>query len=59
MQATGLIQSWAGNPQEVGPLYPFVGSEGLMFGICVFLWLLWTGWQMRFENAGYRREERP
>lgn len=39
---TGLVESWAGNPAEVGPIYPFVGSEVTLFVICFVLWVLCT-----------------
>jgi hypothetical protein len=51
---TGTIQTWTGNPLEIGPLYPFVGSEWLLFALCVGLW---TVWQVRSENAEYARKE--
>jgi len=28
---TGLISTWAGNPLEIGAMYPFVGWEGGFF----------------------------
>ena len=37
--STGL-ESWA-NPETIGAIYPFQGSEMLMFGLCVAFWLLW------------------
>ena len=37
--STGL-ESWA-NPETIGAIYPFAGSEMLMFGLCVAFWLLW------------------
>jgi hypothetical protein len=56
MRATGLIQSWNGNPLEVGPLYPFAGYEWVTLILCVAFCLLWTFWQMRSENAAYEEE---
>ena len=53
---TGLIESWAANPAEMGPLYPFVSFEAFFFAICFVLWILYTLWQMRFESANYRSE---
>jgi len=53
---TGLIENWSGQPSEVGPLYPFVGSEMLFFVICVILWILWTLWQIRSENKQCQQE---
>jgi hypothetical protein len=37
--STGL-ESWA-NPETIGAIYPFVGSEMLMFGLLLAIWLLW------------------
>ena len=53
---TGLIESWAANPAEMGPLYPFVSLEAFFFAICLVLWILYTLWQMQFEAANYRSE---
>jgi len=47
---TGLVESWAGNPLEIGPIYPFVGWEVFLFAICVIYWLAYTLWQMKFEH---------
>ena len=54
---TGLIESWAANPAEMGPLYPFVSLEAFFFAICLVLWILYTLWQMRFEAVNYRRDK--
>lgn len=53
---TGQIDTWTGNPADVGPMYPFVGYEVPLFVVCVVLWLAYTVWQMRHENAVYREE---
>ena len=37
--STGL-ENWS-NPETIGAIYPFVGSEMLMFGLLVAIWLLW------------------
>ena len=50
---TGLIETWAGNPADVGPMYPFVGYEVPLFVVCVVLWIAYTVWQIRHENATY------
>ncbi len=54
---TGLVESWGGNPVDTGPMYPFVGSEVLMFVICFILWVVYTVWQMRFECLNYKKEK--
>lgn len=53
---TGLISSWATNPAEVGPLYPFVSWEMFFFVVCFVLWILYTLWQLKFESQNYRSE---
>jgi hypothetical protein len=52
------ISSWQINPLEVGPLYPLVGSEGIMVAICGAVWLLYTIWQFKFEYERCSRESR-
>ena len=53
---TGLVESWNGNPAELGPLYPFVGAEMILFIVCFALWVTYTIWQMKFEAARYDEE---
>jgi hypothetical protein len=44
------IESWDGNMLDLGPLYPFVGSEGIMVIIAVIFWIGWHVLQIRMEN---------
>ncbi len=53
---TGLIDTWVGNPADVGPMYPFVGYEVPLFVVCLGLWIAYTFWQIRHERANYRDE---
>ena len=53
---TGLIDSWASNPSDVGPMYPFVGFEIPLLVICITLWIGYTVWQMKFEASTYSDE---
>jgi len=55
---TGLIENWTGNPLEIGPMYPFVGMEIVLFVVCFAVAILYTIWQLRFEGATYEREAR-
>ena len=48
--ATGNVTSWDGNIPDIGPLYPFVGSEGFMVLVLVVLWVAWHAAQMVGEN---------
>ena len=47
------IESWDGNMLELGPLYPFVGSEGIMVIIAVIFWIGWHVLQIRMENQAH------
>jgi len=54
---TSLVESWSGNPADMGPLYPFVGFEVLFFLVCLLFWVGYTVWQMKFERRTYETEE--
>ena len=54
--ATTMVESWAVDLATIGPIYPFVGSEVVLWLIGVALWLGWHVWQARFENRTYRHE---
>jgi hypothetical protein len=47
------IESWA-NPAEIGPIYPFVGTEVLLTIIAVVLWIAWHVITAREENQQWR-----
>lgn len=42
--------NWDGNVLEIGPLYPFVGTEVLMVIVLVVLWVAWHVAQMVGEK---------
>ena len=44
------ITSWAGNLTEIGPMYPFVGSEFALTIIALVLWVVWHISQIKHEN---------
>lgn len=48
--STGSIQNWDGNIADIGPIYPFVGWEGLMVILCLVFWVGWHFVQMRMES---------
>lgn len=52
------VTTWSTNPADVGPLYPFVGSEWLFLLICVIGWLVWHYWQIKSENTTYDEQSR-
>lgn len=42
------------DPESLGPLYPFVGTEVMLFGVAFFLWLAWHFLQARGETREHR-----
>lgn len=56
--STGNIANWDGNLMELGPLYPFVGWEGLMVVLAVIFWIGWHVLQIRAENKRYEEQAR-
>ena len=55
--STTRVESWAVDLAEVGPIYPWVGAEGIMFIVAVVLWIAWHIWQVKFESNTYRTEK--
>ena len=51
--STTPVETWAVDLAELGPIYPFVGSEGLMVVLAFAAWIVWHIWQFRNE----KREE--
>jgi hypothetical protein len=47
---TGNFTDWSGNMLDLGPLYPFVGSEGFMVVLLLIAWIAWHILQIRAEN---------
>jgi hypothetical protein len=56
--ATGNIENWAGTIADIGAMYPFVGSEFVLWIIGMVLWILWHVRQSRIENQQYEEEIR-
>jgi len=50
------IQSWSGTIADIGPLYPFVGSELFMVVAAAVLWLAWHLFQLKVEANEYEEE---
>jgi len=47
------VGNWQGSITDIGPLYPMVGSEGILVIIGLVIWVGWHIWQMRMENRNY------
>ena len=45
------LDSWAVDLADIGPIYPFQGTEVAMAIIGILLWIGWHAWQIRDENA--------
>lgn len=54
--STGAVENWFGNIAELGPLYPFVGSEFVLVCVAVVFWVAWQVSCTRAENKQYREE---
>jgi hypothetical protein len=48
--STANFANWDGNLLDIGPIYPFVGSEGVMAVIALIFWIVWHILQIRSEN---------
>jgi hypothetical protein len=56
--STGNFANWDGDLLQIGPIYPFVGSETLMVIIAVIFWVVWHILQIRAENKQLDDEAR-
>lgn len=54
--STGSFENWAGNIAEIGPIYPFVGTEFMLFIAAVVFWLWWHIRQWRGESGEVQEE---
>ena len=57
MSTTG-ISSWAVDLGEVGAIYPFQGTEFLLFLAGVAFWIIWHIVQLRQEDQTYEDDLR-
>ena len=53
MHSTGLVNDWNVDPSQLGPIYPFVGSEGVLFVLCLAFCATFMIWKLVTENAKY------
>ncbi len=54
--STGNFENWAGNITEIGPIYPFVGSEMLWFILGVVFWIGWHIIQVSRETKEWEED---
>jgi len=55
--STGL-ETWTQNLNDLGPLYPFVGTEGILAIVGIGTWIVWHLIQMRSEGATMEAEKK-
>ena len=53
---TANFANWDGNLLDIGPIYPFVGWEGIMALIALIFWIGWHILQIRAENRQLEEE---
>jgi len=51
--STGNFANWDGDLTQLGPIYPFVGSEMLMVILAVVFWIGFHILQIRMENRSH------
>jgi hypothetical protein len=51
--STGSFETWKGTVTDIGPLYPFVGSEVALVIIGLAFWIVWHLLQHRMEQSNY------
>lgn len=54
--STGSFENWAGTITDIGPLYPFVGTEMLWYILALVFWIWWHVVQTKRENREYEEE---
>jgi len=56
--STTSIETWAGaDLSQIGPIYPMVGSEMMLFIIGVLFWLVFHVMQARIEKKEFEEDE--
>lgn len=52
---TGLVDNWL-NIDAFGPIYPFVGTEGILAFVGISFWIIWHIVQIKKENAEFKQD---
>ena len=50
------IESWGGTITDIGPMYPMVGTEGVLVIIGMAAWIVWHVIQAKRENREYEEQ---
>ena len=51
--STTMVETWAVDLVTVGPIYPMVGSEVVLWIIGMALWILWQLWRIYWRTVAY------
>ncbi len=51
--AMTTVDSWAVDLTTLGPIYPMLGTEGILVILGFVFWIGWHIWQLRFEQRCY------
>ncbi len=54
---TGSFTDWAGTIADIGPIYPFVGTEWLLVLAGVVFWVAWHICQLMGEANKLKKED--
>ena len=54
--STGNFESWGGTIADIGPMYPFVGTEVVLSIVGLVSWVGWHIWQLYIEKREYEEE---
>ena len=54
--STGSFENWAGTITDIGPIYPFVGTEMLLVIAGLVFWIWWHIAQSRQEKKSFQEE---
>jgi len=54
--STTMVESWAVDLANIGPIYPMVGTEGILVILGVVFWIGWHIWQIKSENRTYAQD---
>lgn len=54
--STTIVTSWATDIAQLGPIYPFVGTEILMYILGLIFWISFHVIQLRKENQAFKEQ---
>ncbi len=49
--STTIVENWATDIAQLGPIYPFVGTEFILWIAGLAFWIYFHVWQLRSEAA--------